>query len=141
MVGQIKGNRFSRTPAHALSLARTMRSILFLYPPTRATVLLRVCAMLFAESRICRLRVGGTTFAAGPQARECAVPLWLLLGDGDHVVVGYAVHQFVVRVDASSRRFFVYDDFEGIFFLGDFFFLQVEGHFFAFWAFEDADFD
>ncbi len=28
----------------------------------------------------------------GAQTQEWAVPRWLLLGDGDHVVVGYAVY-------------------------------------------------
>ena len=37
--------------------------------------------------------------------------------------------------------FFVYGDFEGVFFLDDFFFFQIEGRIVILLAFEDANFD
>src|ERR1700678_3386449 len=56
----------------------------------------------------------------------------LLLRDVDHVVVGVAVDEFVVGVDAGERRLLVDDDLESLVFLGELFLLQIQGFLFVF---------
>ena len=65
----------------------------------------------------------------------------LLVGDVDHVVVGNAIDQLVVGVDAGERGLLVDDNLEGSVLAGEPLLLQVEGLFFIFLAAEDADFN
>ena len=64
-----------------------------------------------------------------------------LLGDVDGVVVGDAVDELVVGVDAGARGQLVDDDFEGLVVLREPLLLEIERLFFVLLAGEDADVD